>query len=237
MHDARPCAYCEEPATRGELCRMHSARKRRGAPMHAPRQERLSPKERHRANALAYADAEEDEINTAAVNLDKAAQRHVFSKHLSKAAHARWKLTSERQRKGVGRMLADARAKARAQKNCDRSELNVHAHKPRAARTAAAESVPPVADDSEHEQTVQAGQQTSQRVREGQERQPGRAAEVREGDPRSGHEQSARGARAAAASDARPRSTSRGARGGSDPRSRRAQAILSGAGTGGADQP
>lgn len=178
---------CDEPAT-GPLCAMHRARKRRGTPMHQPKQERLPPRERHHANAIAYADAEEDEIGTAAASLDKAAHKHVLHAIQSAAATKRWKKASERQRKGIGRMLANARkraierlaarAKGTDERNCPPSETHVPAHEQFAAASAAPESVTSAAEDLAHG--------SREAVREGSQRESGRAAEVGEADPRAG---------------------------------------------------
>ena len=180
----------------GRFCGMHAARARRGAPMHAPVQERRSPRGWLRESALRYQAAESDEDYAAAdALLDKAATKHVATKlrrvrseQLSAVALARWQSASDAQRAAVGRMLANARAKA-AEKTVHTLKTMCAAHAGAGADKRPAESVAGARDarcNAEDKNQLQAGASTRKAFSEGHIGQSGRRPGDGEAHPRAG---------------------------------------------------
>jgi hypothetical protein len=105
-------ADCHEAATSGPYCAMHRKRLERGTPMHAPKNEKLTPKKRafEASLALGDADSEDDsDFMRREDNWTKATGTWHRSLSAAKAGKARWKGV----RKGHRRAAARAAAKAR----------------------------------------------------------------------------------------------------------------------------
>ena len=165
---------CDGLVLYGELCEMHRKRRERGAPLHAPKQERLGAKERLRANAIAYADAEEDADELAAgVNLEKAAERRVLMKAGRKAVLARWHKTLPAERQRIAKELANKRWKKLSVEGKMRTRTHQGASDGEKRRQGAVQ-----------EGRASAG--AAERIQARTEREPGRAAQVGEAAARPG---------------------------------------------------
>jgi hypothetical protein len=158
---------CDRPGS-GRYCAMHTARARRGTPMHQRVQERLSARERMRQAAIAFADADADDDHAFAEADDvlrKAVERYMRERFGKRGGRARAaKLSSEQRVQIAKKAIA-----SRWSRNCSPSEKYL----PASIEDLNAEKR--AGEVFEGHQTARAG------VGEGQERQPRRPAGDGEG--------------------------------------------------------